>query len=89
LDEGSWPDHDASLVRNRHDHGTMRQLSLQLELEARPITGSIEYEDGSHDYFAGWLGLLSILENAAAEPERRPAPPEPQRSRSSDRPRLG
>jgi hypothetical protein len=56
----------------------MRRLALQLELRGRPITGTIEYEDGSHDSFAGWLGLLSILENAAAEPPAaKPAPDRP------------
>ena len=53
----------------------MRQLTLQLELHARPITGTIEYEDGSRHYFAGWIGLLSILEHAAADaPTAKPAP---------------
>jgi hypothetical protein len=60
----------------------MRCLRLQLELQRRPITGTVEYEDGSHDSFAGWLGLLSILENAPAEP---PAAKPPSDSRQLSR----
>jgi hypothetical protein len=65
----------------------MRQLTLQLELQARPVTGTLEYEDGSHDDFAGWLGLLSILETMSPtlEPSSRPLTTSPDPGLSSSR----
>lgn len=50
------------------------RVSLELDLEARPIAGMLTDGDGVQTRFTGWLGLASALEGLqaarAADPER-------------------
>jgi hypothetical protein len=62
-------------------------ITLELETGADPIRGLIEHDDGSRQFFWGWLELIEQLRRVAAdEPERTARPtqastgqePEPQ-----------
>lgn len=39
------------------------RVSLELDLEARPIAGVLTDGDGMETRFTGWLGLASALED--------------------------
>jgi hypothetical protein len=45
---------------------TTRRLTLRLEPadDGKPIAGWLRDERGDESYFAGWLGLLTLLEQA-------------------------
>jgi hypothetical protein len=52
--------------RTRTGHTTDRLLALRLEPhdDPQPIAGWLYDEHGGEHYFAGWLGLLTLLEQA-------------------------
>jgi len=54
-----------------------QRITLELEMGADPIRGTIEHADGSHKPFWGWLELSAELRRVAAEPEPRPEQPQP------------
>lgn len=48
------------------------QLTLRIDLEADPITGSLSAANGANRRFSGWIGLAAALEAIRAEPLREP-----------------
>ena len=58
------------------------RLTVDLELGADPIRGSIAHSDGQVHQFWGWLELIEALERAAA-PRGRPGAPTPQHTQRS------
>jgi hypothetical protein len=44
------------------------QLTLCIDLEADPITGSLSAANGAHRRFSGWIGLAAALEAIRVEP---------------------
>jgi hypothetical protein len=64
-----------------HDHGMSTEnnscITLELEVGADPIRGSIEHADGSRQPFWGWLELIEELRRVAAEEPERPSQPTP------------
>jgi len=43
------------------------QLTLRIDLEADPITGSLSSAHGASRRFSGWIGLAAALEAIRAE----------------------
>jgi hypothetical protein len=51
------------------------QLTLRVDLDADPITGSLTSSRGASRRFAGWIGLAAALEALRAERPANPSPP--------------
>jgi hypothetical protein len=48
-------------------NGGETQLTLRIDLEADPITGSLSSAHGANRRFSGWIGLAAALEAIRAE----------------------
>lgn len=46
------------------------RLTLRIDLEADPITGSLSAANGATRRFSGWIGLAAALEAIRAEAQR-------------------
>jgi hypothetical protein len=49
------------------------QVTIDLEVDSEPITGSFQRAEGGSTMFSGWIQLVSLLQSAATSP----APPAP------------
>ncbi len=60
------------------DYGSMTaetvRIVLEVEVAERPITGCAQAPDGLSRDFAGWLGLLSVLDAILSEPAAKDRP---------------
>ncbi|HEV2923005.1 MAG TPA: hypothetical protein VGW98_03165 [Solirubrobacteraceae bacterium] len=41
------------------------QVTLDIELDSEPISGSLSEGDGTGQAFSGWIQLVSLLQDAA------------------------
>jgi hypothetical protein len=55
------------------EHGETH-LTLRIDLEADPITGSLRSPDAAGRRFSGWIGLAAALEVIRAELAQGPEP---------------
>jgi hypothetical protein len=49
------------------------QVTIELELDSEPITGSFHGAEGGSITFSGWIQLVSLLQDAATSPPPAPA----------------
>jgi hypothetical protein len=54
------------------------QLTLHIDLDAEPVTGSLSSAYGTDRRFSGWIGLAAALEAIRGE-----LPPQPRRQAGS------